>query len=125
MKLLFDQNLSPHLAMKLTTLFPGSKHVQDVGLDKASDDQVWMYASKNSFTIISKDADFSDRIEILGYPPKIIWIKKENCSTSAIESILRENYPYIKNFEQDRETGILSSENTYNPGSRKKIYETS
>lgn len=84
MKLLFDQNLSPYLITKLSDLFPGSKHVQDAGLDRASDIAVWNYALKHNFTIISKDMDFSDRVEISGYPPKIIWIGKENCSTVTI-----------------------------------------
>ena len=37
MKLLFDQNLSPKLANGLGDLFPGSRHVQSVGLDCADD----------------------------------------------------------------------------------------
>ena len=32
MKLLFDQNLSPKLVNRLADLFPGSGHVQSVGL---------------------------------------------------------------------------------------------
>jgi predicted nuclease of predicted toxin-antitoxin system len=40
MKLLFDQNLSPKLASRLADLFPGSSHVQTLGLDCASDDQI-------------------------------------------------------------------------------------
>ena len=107
MKLLFDQNLAPHLVTKFCKLFPGSKHVQDVGLDRASDLQVWIYALENKFTIISKDTDFSDRVEVSGFPPKIIWIRKENCSTMAIELILRKKYPDIKRFERDSDRGIL------------------
>ena len=107
MKLLFDQNLSPKLVTKLCEFFPNSKHVQDVGLGMASDDQVWAYALENEFTIISKDTDFSDRVEVSGFPPKIIWIRKENCSTTAIELILRENFSDIKRFEQDLDRGVL------------------
>lgn len=32
MKLLFDENLSPHLVEALSGEFPGSTHVRDVGL---------------------------------------------------------------------------------------------
>ena len=107
MKLLFDQNLSPSLATKLSDLFPGSKYVGDVRLAKASDSQVWDYARKNHFTIISRDSDFSDHVEMLGYPPKFIWIRKENCSTKVIESILKENISDIRIFDQDTNRGIL------------------
>ena len=107
MKLLFDQNLSPVLVKKLRDLFPGSKHVQDIALSRALDAQVWTYALENKFTIISKDTDFSDRVEISGYPPKVIWIRKENCSTKAIELMLRQNFTDIKNFDQDSDRGAL------------------
>jgi predicted nuclease of predicted toxin-antitoxin system len=33
MKFLFDQNLSPRLVAALLDLYPGSAHVQEVGLD--------------------------------------------------------------------------------------------
>ena len=107
MKLLFDQNLSPFLVKKLRDLFPGSKHVQEVGLSKASDTRIWTYALENDFTIISKDTDFSDRIELSGYPPKVIWIRKENCSTKVIELMLRHNVADIRNFDQDSDRGEL------------------
>ena len=107
MKLLFDQNLSPVLVTKLRDLFPGSKHVQNVGLGSAFDEQIWSFALKNKFVIISKDTDFSDLVEVLGYPPKIIWIRKENCSTKAIEHILRDHFRDIEYFEQDSERGVL------------------
>jgi len=48
-KLLFDQNLSPFLANRLADIFPGSAHVQDVGLDRADDAAVWDYARANGF----------------------------------------------------------------------------
>ena len=107
MKLLFDQNFAPRLVTRLSELFPGSIHVQDVGLGSASDAQIWTYASENGFTLISKDADFSDRVEVLGFPPKIIWLRKENCPTTAIELMLKKNFLDIKRFEQDLDKGIL------------------
>ena len=107
MKLLFDQNLSPVLAKKFRDLFPGTKHVQDVHLSKATDIQIWTYALENGFTIISKDTDFSDRVEVFGFPPKVIWIRRENCSTKGIEQMLRNNSQDIKNFCQDADRGAL------------------
>jgi hypothetical protein len=51
MKLLFDQNLSPKLLNRLADLFPGSSHVQSVGLDRADDDQVWEHAQLKEFAV--------------------------------------------------------------------------
>ena len=44
---------------------------------------------------------------IKGFPPKIIWIRRGNCSTHEIEKILRENYSAINALSEDSETGIL------------------
>jgi predicted nuclease of predicted toxin-antitoxin system len=52
MKLLFDQNLSPKLVGRLADLFPGSSHVQDVGLECAADIEVWDFAKSNELTIV-------------------------------------------------------------------------
>ena len=59
MKLLFDHNLSPKLVNLLADLFPGSSHVQSIGLDCADDDQVWEQARLNGFAIVTKDADYN------------------------------------------------------------------
>ena len=107
MKLLFDQNLSLHLVPRLADLFPGSTHVHEVSLDKASDVDLWTYALTNGFTIISKDTDFSDLSELRGYPPKVIWIKMENCSTAVIEEILRKDLKDIQRFSEDPDRGVL------------------
>ena len=107
MKLLFDQNLSPHLVKVLEDLYPGSIHVLDVGLSRALDDEVWNYAAQNGLAIISKDADFHQRSFLLGYPPKVVWICRGNCSTSEIEKTLRGYHTALEEFEQNTEGSFL------------------
>ena len=41
MKLLFDENVSPRLVAGLSDVFPGSVHVRDVGLARATDAAIW------------------------------------------------------------------------------------
>jgi predicted nuclease of predicted toxin-antitoxin system len=108
MKLLFDQNLSPRLCDRLADLFPGSAHVDSLGLGTADDRIVWDYARKNEYTVVTKDSDFSEIIVLLGFPPKVIWIHRGNCSTRVIEQILRDNYGAIRQLEANEETGILT-----------------
>lgn len=108
MKLLFDQNLSPKLVRPLSDLFPGSIHVQAVNLDTANDSVLWKFAREKDFIIVSKDVDFSDLSVIAGYPPKIIWIRRGNCSTKQIEDILRGHFNDIKNLEESPDIGILT-----------------
>ena len=87
MKLLFDENLSPKLVARLADLFPDSDHVYTIGIDRSSDDDLRHYARQEAFTIVTKDSDFSDLCILLGFPPKVIWIRRGNCSTSEIESL--------------------------------------
>lgn len=58
MKLLFDQNLSRHLVRHLASEYPASRHVTEMGLDTATDNEIWSYARDHGFMIVSKDSDF-------------------------------------------------------------------
>ena len=95
MKLLSDENLSFRLVEKLADLYPGSEHVKDAKLLNADDSQVWAYAKTGDFIIVSKDSDFNDMVVIQGVPPKIIWLKLNNCSTATAESQLRANFDLV------------------------------
>ncbi|MGA3326612.1 MAG: DUF5615 family PIN-like protein [Terriglobia bacterium] len=108
MKLLFDQNLSPRLVQHLSDLYPSSAHVYSIGLDRASDRILWNYALKHGFTLVTQDADFSEMSEILGSPPKVIWIRRGNCSTRQIESILRQHHEAVASLDKDTTVGILT-----------------
>lgn len=107
MKLLFDENLSPHLPSALADLFPGSAHVHDCGLGAAADSDIWQYAKLNGLTIVSKDSDFQERSVLAGQPPKFIWLRVANCSTSQIERLLRTAFPVIKRFVRENEESCL------------------
>ena len=106
--LLFDQNISLRLIDRLADIYPSSVHVFTLGLGDAMDIEIWQYAHDHDFMIVTKDADFSEFGVVKGFPPKIIWIRRGNCSTQDIESIMRENYPAISALSEDLETGILA-----------------
>jgi predicted nuclease of predicted toxin-antitoxin system len=107
-KLLFDQNLSPRLVEYLSDLFPGSEHVYRIGLDRAADTVLWDYAREKGFTLVTQDADFSERSYAVGHPPKVIWIRLGNCTTAKIESILRLHHQAIAFLEEDATAHILT-----------------
>jgi predicted nuclease of predicted toxin-antitoxin system len=100
-RLLFDQNLSPRLVQALVDCYPGSIHVRDVGLQSSPDEAVWSYAAEHGLTIVSKDADFHQRSFLIGHPPKVVWIRRGNCSTSDIEALLRARRDDLAAFEHD------------------------
>jgi predicted nuclease of predicted toxin-antitoxin system len=108
MKLLFDHNLPPSLVVRLSDLFPNSQHLYPLELDRASDLEIRDYARDNDFVIVTKDADFSDLCVLLGYPPKIVWIRRGNCSARMLEVILREHHNDIKSLDSDPMNGVLT-----------------
>lgn len=108
MKLLFDENLSPKLPLRLIDIFPNSLHVRDVDMKSTIDPIVWDYAKSNDLMIVSKDADMHDLILVFGNPPKVIWIRLGNCSTLQVENLLRRNFDAISLFYQDRYLSLLA-----------------
>ena len=106
--LLFDQNISPRLVERLIDLYPGSVHVSTLEMGKALDIEIWQYAYDHDYMIVTKDADFSEFGLVKGFPPKIIWIRRGNCSTQEIELILRENFSEIGALSENPEIGILT-----------------
>ena len=108
MRLLFDQNLSPSLPRRLSNLYPDSTHVRDVGLQMADDSDVWEYARTHGFAIVSKDSDFQARSIVDGHPPKVVWIRRGNCSTHEIEGILRDFHQAIIDFGGNPATSFLA-----------------
>jgi predicted nuclease of predicted toxin-antitoxin system len=108
MKLLFDQNLSPKLTSFFAITFVGSLHLQDLSLDVANDSNVWNFAKKEGFTIVTKDNDFNNLVAFFGFPPKVIWIRRGNCTTKDIKELLNSNIEMIRAFISDATNGILT-----------------
>jgi predicted nuclease of predicted toxin-antitoxin system len=81
--------------------------VRDIGLNAASDTIIWEYAKRHDYLSVSKDADFRQRSFLLGYPAKVVWIRRGNCSTTMVESILRNHAADIQTFEADPVAAFL------------------
>ena len=107
MKLLFDQNLSPQLVIRLADLFPDSCHVQTAALDCADDDRVWEFARLNGYAIVTKDEDYNNLSVLRGCPPKVIWLQLGNCTTAQVEAVFRARYADIEAFDRDPSLGAL------------------
>jgi predicted nuclease of predicted toxin-antitoxin system len=107
LKLLLDENLSDRLVGALTELFGECVHVRHAGLASATDDAVWRYARDNECAIVSKDSDFHQRVLIEGPPPKVIWVRRGNCTTTEILRVLRDAREPIEQFARDDELAFL------------------
>jgi predicted nuclease of predicted toxin-antitoxin system len=106
-RLLFDQNLSRTLVRRLAIEFPDSVHVTDVGLDTASDRQIWNYAGEQGFVIVSKDSDFRQLAFLIGPPPKAVWLRMGNSSTLDILTVLRDYREAIDEFSRSEDEALL------------------
>ena len=108
MRLLLDENLSHKLPHMLEEAFPGTQHVRDLGLNRASDDAIWEFAKREGLIIVSKDADFHQRSLMFGHPPKIIGVFTGNGPTSTILRLLLDNQQLVLDFALDAEASFLS-----------------
>lgn len=78
-----------------------------LGLENASDLVIFEFAKNNSFSIVTFDSDFVDLSVVKGTPPKIIWLRTGNLTTSSISEILVKNILNIQNFLESEDAGIL------------------
>ena len=107
MRLLFDQNLSRHLRVLLSDLYPGSLQVREIGLADAPDTVIWAYAIEHGLTIVTKDADYRDLSLARGHPPKVIWIRLGNGPTSQVAALLRDRHSDVAGFYHNAAAGLL------------------
>lgn len=96
MKLLLDENLSRRIVPFPQADFPGSSQVVLVGLERASDLEIWQYARANDFVIVRRDSDFQERSLVSGHPQQVIWLKIPNHSKTVVLNILLEHRAEIE-----------------------------
>jgi predicted nuclease of predicted toxin-antitoxin system len=99
MRFLVDQNISQRVIARLNDVFPDLGHVRHLGLTDANDHSIFMYARHHNFdAIISLDEDFYNLLLEHGRPPKIIWLRLGNCSTSNLVEVIKLNKSNITDF---------------------------
>lgn len=64
--------------------------------DQWSDDQIWNYAKENNLTIVTKDADFSNKIIFQTPPPRVIHIKIGNMKFKVFYDFIAVNWSKIE-----------------------------
>jgi predicted nuclease of predicted toxin-antitoxin system len=100
MKILLDANISWKLTKLLKPIFGECIHVDLIDLDvPAQDIDIWNYASKNEYIIITKDNDFVDLLEMKGFPPKVVLLRTGNNSSKALAELLINMKPMIEDLE--------------------------
>ncbi len=88
MKLLLDENLSRRLVPFLQHDYPGTNQVVLMGMESASDKEVWQKAKLEDFVIVTRDADFQELSLVWGQPPKVIRLKCLNQNRATTLKVL-------------------------------------
>lgn len=89
---LFDENLPTHI--QFAPSLP-VEHVTDLGAS-LSDTEVWEYARMNDLVIVTKDADFSERIIASKPPPKVIHLRFGNMPKREFHAFLGTLWPTLE-----------------------------
>jgi len=106
-KYLIDANLLYRFSLWATSTY---LHVRDLN-EEWTDTQIWEYAKNHQLTIITKDADFSDRMLLSNPPPRVIHLKLGNLRIRELHTILSkiwldvcvlsEQYKLVRIFEDN------------------------
>jgi len=100
-----DAHLSPALARWITSEFAHpAKAVRDLGLMEADDPEIFAQARQDGYIIMTKDADFSDLVDRLSPPPKIIWLTCGNTSEAVLRDLLQHSLPRALQLLEDGES---------------------
>jgi predicted nuclease of predicted toxin-antitoxin system len=108
--LILDQNISFRVVTLLATTFKNLKQVRQLGLVDTSDAEIWSFAKKNNYAIITFDSDFIDLANLKGTPPKVIWLRFGNSSNLKIANKLISKADDINQFMENPQFAFLEIE---------------
>lgn len=91
MKFIVDRQLPPWLALWLSRQDGcEATHVNDMGLQEASDRVIARLAVRDDLIIVSKDGDFRLLMSIHGF--SLLWIRCGNVGNARFNAILNANW---------------------------------
>ncbi len=101
MKLLLDENLSRRIIPALQSTYPDSSQVALLNLNKTNDIDIWEYAKKEGYAIVTQDADFHEYSLLTDGPPLVIWLRCGNQPKNIVLDKLLNYQTNILEAEQD------------------------
>lgn len=107
MALPIDQNLPHDLERQMADAFPGVVHVRSLGMERSSDTALWREGRERSLAIRTRDSDFRHRSAVLGHPPKVVLVRRGNCSTMELSRLLTAATPAPTAFLNDPDSPLL------------------
>ena len=85
---LIDENMPYYFR-----LWNNSDFIHQLDLEpQAKDKTIWAYAKEYNLTIVTKDADFSERIKLSQPPPRVIHFKVGNLSVRQFYGVIHSGW---------------------------------
>lgn len=75
--------------------------------EPAEDKEIWDWAKKEGFAIVTNDEDFLNLNTLYGSPPPVVLLKIGNSSTAFIANILVKHKERIEELSVATEYGVL------------------
>jgi len=95
-KFLVDNQLPRVLCRFLASRGAECEHVLDVGLAKATDEQIWRHAGENGQIVISKDEDFAHLAARVKTGARFVWVRLGNCRSAALLAAFDRVWPRLE-----------------------------
>ncbi len=95
MKFLIDAQLPPALAAWLRDAGYDAQAVREVGLREADDKAIWRHAHSHGQVLVTKDEDFSQRMQTGAPGPVVVWLRIGNTSNATLRIGLVPQLPRL------------------------------
>ena len=94
---LLDENLPARLQFSPSA---PTQHVTALG-KSLTDTEVWNHAREQDWVIVTKDADFSERMMIASPPPRVVHLRIGNMRLSEFHAFLTQVWPKVERLLQN------------------------
>lgn len=96
-RFLIDVNLPYYFSLWDNEMYVHQKDINDEWTDR----QIWDFAKENNMTIITKDADFSNKILLHTPPPKVIHIRLGNIKMKDFFEVMSKVWGDVLNLNKE------------------------
>lgn len=94
MLFIVDAQLPPNVAKGLNSLGHQARHVCEIGMLGASDEEIWQFAGKTGSVIVTKDDGFAP-LSTLSKGPQIVWIRLAPARNAQLSDRVGPVWPLI------------------------------
>jgi predicted nuclease of predicted toxin-antitoxin system len=94
-RFLVDAQLPPLLARYLVAAGYQAEHVSNLGLNAASDQEIWGRAADLGAVIVTKDEDFVTLRALQSEGPSVVWVRVGNSTRDTLIGAISSALPAI------------------------------